>query len=93
LSGFGSYVKDHIDRPHERGITVIHRRNKSFDQAADELADYMMYFASLTRRQRIELRNRTEAFSDQFDWEQLGKYYHQSHDLAMHRTGMSMVGR
>ena len=86
LAGFGSYVKEHVDRPHEHGITVVHRRNKSFEQAADELCDYMMYFATLNRRQRIELRNRTEAFSDQFDWEQLAKYYHQAHDLAMLRT-------
>ncbi|MBC7784330.1 MAG: glycosyltransferase [Burkholderiales bacterium] len=86
LAGFGSYVKQHVDRPHEHGITVVHRRNKSFDQAADELADYMMYFASLQRRQRIELRNKTEAFSDQFDWEQLAKHYHQAHDLALERT-------
>jgi glycogen(starch) synthase len=88
LSGFGSYVKEHIDRPHEHGITVIHRRNKSFEQAADELADYMMYFASLSRRQRIELRNKTEAFSDQFDWATLGRHYARAHDLAMQRTGM-----
>ena len=86
LAGFGSYVKEHVDRPHEHGITVIHRRNKSFEQACDELCDYMMYFVMLNRRQRIELRNRTEAFSDQFDWEQLSKYYHQAHDLALQRT-------
>jgi len=86
LSGFGSYVKEHIDRPHEHGITVVHRRYKTFEQAADELADYMMYFASLNRRQRIELRNKTEAFSDQFDWETLAKHYHHAHDLAMLRT-------
>ena len=91
LAGFGSYVKEHVDRPHEHGITVVHRRNKSFDQAADELCDYMMYFATLNRRQRIELRNRTEAFSDQFDWEQLSKYYHQAHDLALQRTGGQVV--
>jgi len=59
---------------------------KTFEQAADELADYMMYFASLNRRQRIELRNKTEAFSDQFDWETLAKHYHHAHDLAMLRT-------
>ena len=91
LAGFGSYVKEHVDRPHEHGITVVHRRNKSFDQAADELCDYMMYFATLNRRQRIELRNRTEAFSDQFDWEQLSKYYHQAHDLALQRTSGQVV--
>ncbi len=93
LSGFGSYVKEHVDRPHEHGITVVHRRNKSFDQAADELADYMAYFASLNRRQRIELRNRTEAFSDQFDWEQLSRHYHAAHDLALQRTAGAQAGK
>jgi len=94
LSGFGSYVQEHVDRPHEHGITVVHRRNKSFDNAADELADFMMYFVSLSRRQRIELRNRTESFADQFDWEQLSRHYHLAHDLALHRTsGQQQSGR
>ena len=93
LSGFGSYVQQHIDRPHEHGITVVHRRSKAFDQAADELTDYMMYFASLSRRQRIELRNRTEGYSEQFDWEQLSKYYHQAHDLALARTSGQFAAR
>lgn len=86
LSGFGAYVKHAVDRPHEHGITVLHRRNKTFEQAADELADYMMFFAGLSRRGRIDLRNQTEAFSDQFDWEKLSKYYHDAHKEALERT-------
>ncbi len=94
LAGFGSYVQKHIDRPHEHGITVVHRRYKSFEQSADELADYMMYFANLQRRQRIELRNKTEAFSDRFDWETLAKYYHQAHELALERkSGVQSGGK
>ena len=85
LSGFGAYANDHIDRPHDYGINVLHRRYRTFDNAADELADYMMYFCSLNRKQRIELRNKVEAFSEHFDWDALVKHYHTAHDKALTR--------
>ena len=43
----------------------------------------MYRFLKLTRRERITLRNRTEASSVQFDWEFLLKYYEQAYAMAM----------
>jgi len=87
LSGFGAYVRRHIERPDDQGITVLNRRSESFDQAAEELAGYFMQFVQLTRRQRIELRNRVERMSEMFDWSNLVSHYHEAHDMALERTG------
>lgn len=85
LSGFGSFVKQSIEDYEKVGIYVLHRKNKSFDAAAEEMANMMFDFLKLNRRQRIMQRNRVEASSEQFDWRKLGKYYDKAYGLALKR--------
>jgi glycogen(starch) synthase len=93
LSGFGAYVERHIDRSEEQGVLVLHRRDKSFEDSAEHLARYIADFAQLTRRQRIELRNRVERLSELFDWSVLIRHYTEAHDLALERTAGGRPGR
>jgi len=92
LSGFGAYVEHHIPDSAEQGVLVLNRRTQGFDRAADDLADYLFNFVKLNRRQRIELRNKTERLGEQFDWSQLVKHYHVAHDLALERVGAPRLG-
>jgi glycogen(starch) synthase len=86
LSGFGAYVQRHVDYSQQQGVFVLRRREQSFDQSTDDLANYLFDFTRLTRRQRIELRNRVERLSELFDWSVLVRHYHEAHDLALERT-------
>lgn len=88
LSGFGAYVQGAMALEDDGGLKVIDRRSQSFDAAADELADYLYRFCKLTRRQRIEMRNKAESLSGRFDWETLSSHYHDAHDLALSRVGV-----
>ncbi|MFA9478453.1 glycosyltransferase [Phycisphaerales bacterium AB-hyl4] len=85
LAGFGSYLKQLRPDHEEKGISIIHRRYSDFHQAADELADRMFRYCQLSRRERINLRNSAESFSEHFDWHNLGKRYHEAHELALDR--------
>jgi glycogen(starch) synthase len=96
LSGFGAYVQRHIPDAADNGCLVLNRRYHGFDQAADDMANYLFDFVRLNRRQRIELRNKTERLGELFDWSTLVRHYHQAHDLALERVGAvrpSGVGR
>jgi glycogen(starch) synthase len=93
LSGFGAYVQRHIPEAADQGVLVLNRRYAGFDQAADQLTDYLMSFVRLGRRQRIELRNKTERLSEMFDWSVLVKHYHEAHQMAMERIGAPKPGR
>ena len=66
--------------------------NRSFDDSVNDLVNYLHEFANLSRRQRIELRNRTERLSELFDWSALASHYHEAHDLALQRTGGTRPG-
>ncbi|XP_071954887.1 glycogen [starch] synthase, muscle-like [Antedon mediterranea] len=86
LSGFGCFMAEHIADPTSYGIYIIDRRTKSLEESVQQLASYMFDFTRLTRRQRILQRNRTERLSDLLDWKNLGVYYRQARQLALHKV-------
>jgi len=83
LSGFGDYVLKNIPDHNEKGMYVVHRREKSFWESAEELANIMFEFTKLSLRDRIALRNKCEEASPHFDWGNLGKYYDKAYNRVM----------
>jgi glycogen(starch) synthase len=86
LAGFGSYVYEQFRRADQPGLWVVHRRGRSYSDAAAELTRYMLEFCKMDRRGRISLRNQVEAQSWQFDWSVLGEAYARAHDMALQRA-------
>jgi len=91
LSGFGAYVNSHMPDHAEQGITVLDRR-RGFEETTNALVDHLVQFAMLTRRQRIELRNKVERLGERFDWSALVSCYHEAHAMALARIGAPMAG-
>lgn len=87
VSGFGSYVLENIPDPEDAGLYVVRRRYADYNQAAEQLTDYMHRLVSMERRDRIALRNRTDRSAEHFDWSNLARYYDQAHSLALERMG------
>lgn len=85
LAGFGDFVKQNIKSLDENGIYVVKRRNHSFDEAAEELTDYLFDFVRLNRRERIMQRNSVESMADVFSWENLGRYYMDAYKMALEK--------
>jgi glycogen(starch) synthase len=93
LSGFGAYVQSQKIAGKEDGVLVLNRRTQDFHAAADQLANYLLEFCQLNRRQRIELRNRVERLSEVFGWANLVKHYDQAHAMALERIGAPKPGK
>jgi glycogen(starch) synthase len=85
LSGFGDYVEQHVPDHEQKGIFVVTRKEKSFDESAQELTEIMWKFFIQNRRERIAQRNQTESASEQFDWHHLREYYDKAYQLAVER--------
>jgi glycogen synthase len=90
LSGFGDFMKQIMEDYENVGVYVVDRVTQNYDQAAESLADMMFKFVTMDRRERIMQRNRTENFSDIFDWTNLRSYYDTAHDLARKKKGVSL---
>ena len=85
LSGFGDYVLQTIPDPEAKGIFVVHRQEKSFDESAEELTEMMWQFVLLNRRERIMQRNGVESSAELFDWKNLRVHYDRAYALALER--------
>ncbi|AFG36625.1 glycosyltransferase [Spirochaeta africana] len=82
LSGFGDYVQKSMRNHRRQGLYVVDRRSRSYQDCVEELAGYMLDIAAMSRRDRIELRNRTEAGSPLFGWDRLIKHYQKAYTLS-----------
>ncbi|MDO7875688.1 glycosyltransferase [Hymenobacter sp. ASUV-10] len=86
LSGFGDYALQNVPDPEQKGIFVVHRQEKSFDESAEELTDMMWEFVQMNRRERIMQRNAVESHAELFDWKNLRVYYDRAYSLALARS-------
>ena len=85
LSGFGDYVMQNVEAHEDKGIYVVQRQEKSFDESAEELTEMLWNFVLLTRRERIMQRNKVESNAEIFDWKNLRIYYDRAYTLALER--------
>ncbi len=86
LTGFASFADRAIPHVSENGIYILKRASKSADQVIEDLASYLYRFILLSRRERIDLRNRAERLSQNFDWAKLATYYHQVQEAAVEQA-------
>jgi len=86
LSGFGNFMHRHVDDPEAHGIFILDRRFVGPDESIAQLTDMMYRFSRLNRRQRIQMRSRTERLSELLDWKNLGKAYTDARNLVLQRT-------
>ncbi len=91
LSGFGDFMIQLMKDYDSVGVYVVNRKKKSYDKAADQLADILFKFVTMNRRDRITQRNRVENISEVFDWTNLRSYYDTAHDLALKRKGVTRM--
>lgn len=93
LAGFGRYVQENIEEHDKNGLIVLGRRGRSYFDSAADMAQKLLEFCKLDRRDRIALRNNVDRRSWDFDWPRLVPSYHAAHDLALHRfAGQAAVG-
>lgn len=85
LSGFGDFVIQNINNPEEKGIIIIDKVKNTFHESAQELADELLKFVKHNRRERVEMRNKSEAASVSFDWDLLTKHYDKAYLLSIQR--------
>ena len=86
LTGFAKYIQKKVPNYEDSGVFVVDRDYRDYPQSVAQLADILLRFAKLNRRQRIEMRNRCERLSELLDWNTLGREYQTARSLALQRT-------
>ncbi|ALJ00973.1 glycosyltransferase [Rufibacter tibetensis] len=83
LSGFGDYVKKNIKKYTDKGIYVIDRHERNFNDSAEQLTEHLYDYVEMSRRERIAQRNKVEGLSEMFDWKKLLVHYERAYQLAL----------
>jgi glycogen(starch) synthase len=83
LSGFGRYVQEFFKDHEDKGIFVLKRDKKTYNRAVQDLAKFMLHFVKSTRRYRMIQRNKSEDFSENFDWKSLRSEYEKAYAKAL----------
>ena len=84
LSGFGMWVRS--SQRDKNGVTIICRRQTSYDETAASLRDVLLQYASLPEEQMQEHRHMVRHVAEGCSWEQFFPYYVQAYGLALDKT-------
>jgi len=90
LTGFANFMRHWLDDSDSKGIFVVDRRYKPRHESIEQITNIMWRFCQLTRRERIELRNKTERQSELLDWRNLGKAYSNARTIALERLDKTL---
>lgn len=87
LAGFGDYfLRAFPDDTEEHGIYVVNRRKRSFNEAANQLADILFSYVQTQRADRISQRYKLQEAALKFDWTELTRFYEQAYDMVLQRA-------
>lgn len=84
LSGFGMWVRS--SQRDKNGVTIICRRQTSYDETAASLRDVLLQYASLPKEQMQEHRHMVRHVAEGCSWEQFFPYYVQAYGLALDKA-------
>ena len=84
LSGFGMWVRS--SQRDKNGVTIICRRQTSYDETAASLRDVFLQYASLPEEQMQEHRHMVRHVAEGCSWEQFFPYYVQAYGLALDKA-------
>jgi len=91
LSGFGSFIQANVSDHDDCGLYVLHRRHTPFDRVVEQLANTLFRFCRLSRRQRIQMRNRVESLSELLSWQRLVQHYFEAERFALRRIARARL--
>lgn len=84
LSGFGMWVRS--SQRDKNGVTIICRRQTSYDETAASLRDVLLQYASLPEEQMQEHRHMVRHVAEGCSWKQFFPYYVQAYGLALDKA-------
>ena len=82
LSGFGNYAMGLDNGDEDHGLYMIERENFDFHTSAEQLSEQLLKFVKSTSKERINLRNKCEDLSEEFDWNNLVENYEMAYQMA-----------
>jgi len=85
LAGFGRYIKKFETKNKTKGIYIVPRQDKPYNEIVDNLYSVFSSFVKLNKQERIENKLQAKKLADSADWNILSEFYIKAHNLAIER--------
>ena len=86
LAGFGQYLQEKTEKDEREGIKVLERKNKSDDEAAQNLAGMIDDIINYSKTEITERKHNARRLAQMTSWQKLGENYRQAHKKALGET-------
>lgn len=84
LAGFGMWVR--ASRQEKKGVSIICRRQTSYEESSASLRDVLLQYATLPEAGMQECRTMVRSVAESCSWEQFFPYYEQAYTLALDKA-------
>jgi glycogen(starch) synthase len=85
LTGFGSFIDSHSDQRKKPGIFVLERRDRSWERVVNDLYKVMLWFTTLSKKDRVKKKMAGKRLAALADWRILVQNYIKAHNMAVSR--------
>ncbi|HLG23372.1 MAG TPA: hypothetical protein VI564_00410, partial [Candidatus Nanoarchaeia archaeon] len=83
LAGFGRYFCSDCDVSDLKGIYVLKRLNRAYDDVVNQLTGVMHKFSLMTKEERIAGKLKARQIASTADWKSFISHYIEAHNLAV----------
>ena len=89
LSGFGQWVDEVLGHSGTLtdGVSVIHRDDNNYFEAAREICLAMEYMIGATAKEREANRKKAAKLAEKAQWQHFIKHYYEAYDFALRKAG------
>lgn len=83
MAGFGKFLQEKTDKEERKGIKVLERENKSYEEASHQLADMISDITEYSKTEITERKHNARKLAQLTSWEKLGENYRKAHNKAV----------
>ena len=85
MAGFGKFLQDKTSEEERKGIKILEREDKSYEEASSQLADMISEITEYSKTEITERKHNARKLAQLTSWDKLGKNYEEAHSKAVNR--------
>ena len=83
MAGFGKFLQENTSKEERKGIKILEREDKSYEEASSQLADFISDITEYSKTEITERKHNARKLAQLTSWEKLGKNYEEAHTKAV----------
>jgi len=83
MAGFGKFLQEETREEDRKGIRILERENKSYEDSVRQLSEFIEDFVSYSKTEITERKHNARKLAQLTSWDRLSKNYIEAHKMAL----------